>query len=117
MDTLEIYFWLSSPIYVVGAYTIANWLASWTDYYFNYKRKQVSIVDDELEVIEVDEQEVEQQKEYKLLSFYSESKEQLALHLQTMKLQNLMFCIREVGVDEMTWEAVQKEADDWYVYD
>ena len=38
-----------------------------------------------------------------------DSKEQLALHLQTMKLHDLIFCIREVGVDEVTWEAIQKE--------
>ena len=25
-----------------------------------------------------------------------------------------MICIREVGVDEMTWKAIQKETDDWY---
>ena len=27
-----------------------------------------------------------------------------------MKLHDLIFCIREVGVDEVTWEAIQKEA-------
>ena len=113
MNTLEIYFWILLPVYIVGALTIANWLASWTDYYFNYKRKQVSIVDNELEVIEVEEEE----KQYQLLPFYFDSKENLAMHLQMMKLHDLMFCIREVGVDEMTWEAAQKEADDWYVND
>ena len=106
MNTLEIYFWLLLPVYLVGALTIANWLASWTDYYFNYKRKQVSIVDNELEVLEV----VEKEKEYQLLPFYSESKEQLALHLQSMKLHDLMICIREVGVDEMTWETEGENA-------
>ena len=113
MSTLEIYFWLLLPVYLVGALTIANWLASWTDYYFNHKRKQVSIVDNELEVIEEEEEE----KQYQLLPFYFDSKENLAMHLQMMKLHDLMFCIREVGVDEMTWEAAQKEADDWYVND
>lgn len=53
---------------------------------------------------------MEDEKEYRLLPFYAESKEQLALHLQTMKLHDLMICIREVGVDEMTWEAINKEA-------
>ena len=57
MNKLELFFWILLPVYLVGAFTIANWLASWTDYYFNYKRKQVSIVDNELEVIEVIEQE------------------------------------------------------------
>ena len=50
------------------------------------------------------------EKEFRLLPFYSESKEQLALYLQSMKLHDLMICIREVGVDELTWEAIQKEA-------
>jgi hypothetical protein len=104
MNTLEIYFWLLLPVYLVGALTIANWLASWTDYYFNYKRKQVSIVDNELEVIEV----VEEEKEYQLLPFSWDSKENLALHLQTMKLHDLISCIREVGVDEMTWETTEE---------
>jgi len=53
---------------------------------------------------------MEDEKEYRLLPFYMDSKEQLALHLQTMKLHDLMICIREVGVDEMTWEAIQREA-------
>ena len=40
MSTLEIYFWLLLPVYLVGALTIANWLASWTDYYVRlYKAK------------------------------------------------------------------------------
>ena len=107
MNKLELFFWILLPVYI-GAFTIANWLASWTDYYFNYKRKQVSIVDNELEVIEV----IEQEKEYKLLPFNAESKEQLALHLQSMKLHDLIFCIREVGVDEMTWDAINKEAEE-----
>ena len=50
------------------------------------------------------------EKEYRLLPFYWDSKEGLALHLQSMKLYDLMLCIREVGVDELTWEAIQKEA-------
>ena len=42
MNTLEIYFWLLLPVYLVGAFTIANWLASWTDYYVRlYKEKKV----------------------------------------------------------------------------
>ena len=45
MSTLEIYFWLLLPVYLVGALTIANWLASWTDYYVRlvrlYKAKKV----------------------------------------------------------------------------
>ena len=42
MSTLEIYFWLLLPGYLVGALTIANWLASWTDYYVRlYKEKKV----------------------------------------------------------------------------
>ena len=52
----------------------------------------------------------EQEKQYQLPPFYMDSKEQLALHLQTMKLHDLIFCIREVGLDEVTWEAIQKEA-------
>lgn len=52
------------------------------------------------------------EKEFRLLPFYSESKEQLALYLQSMKLHDLMICIREVGVDELTWEAIQKEAEE-----
>ncbi len=110
MNTLEIYFWILLPVYIVGALTIANWLASWTDYYFNYKRKQVSIVDNELEVIEVEEEE----KEYQLPTFHFDNKENLALHLQSMKLYDLMFLIREVGVDEITWEAINKEAKEFY---
>ena len=42
MSTLEIYFWLLLPVYLVGALTIANWLASWTDYYVRlYKEKKL----------------------------------------------------------------------------
>ncbi len=33
MSTLEIYFWILLPVYLVGALTIANWLSSWTNYY------------------------------------------------------------------------------------
>ena len=110
MNTLEIYFWLLLPVYLVGALTIANWLASWTDYYFNHKRKQVSIVDNELEVIELEEEE----KEYQLPPFYMESKEQLALHLQTMKLHDLEILIREVGVDALGWEAINKDLKEFY---
>lgn len=54
------------------------------------------------------------EKRYQLPPFYMESKEELALHLQTMKLHELMFCIREVGVDEITWEAINKEAEEFY---
>lgn len=54
------------------------------------------------------------EKRYQLPPFYMDSKEELALHLQTMKLHDLMFCIREVGVDEITWEAINKEAKEFY---
>ena len=49
------------------------------------------------------------EKQYRLPPFYMDSKEQLALHLQTMKLHDLMIVIREVGVDELTWEAIQRD--------
>ena len=52
------------------------------------------------------------EKEYRLLPFYAESKEELALYLQNMKLHDLMICIREVGVDEMTWEAINKQTEE-----
>lgn len=74
---------------------------------------EFSMIGGETIDIEVDEVE-DETKKFQLLPFYSDSKENLALHLQTIKLHDLMFSIREVGVDEMTWEAAQKEADDWY---
>lgn len=54
------------------------------------------------------------EKEYQFPTFYFDNKENLALHLQTMKLHDLMFLIREVGVDEVTWEAIQKDAREFY---
>ena len=56
----------------------------------------------------------EQEKQYQLPPFYMDSKEQLALHLQTMKLHDLKILIREVGVDEITWEAINKDAKEFY---
>ena len=53
-------------------------------------------------------------KRYQLPPFFMESKEQLALHLQTMKLHDLKILIREVGVDEITWEAINKDAKEFY---
>ena len=61
---------------------------------------EFSMIGGETIDIEVDD---EDKQKFQLLPFYSDSKENLALHLQTIKLHDLMFSIREVGVDKMTW--------------
>ena len=45
MSTLEIYFWLLLPVYLVGALTIANWLSSWTEHYLLLRKADKIIKD------------------------------------------------------------------------
>nr|BAR35969.1 hypothetical protein [uncultured Mediterranean phage uvMED] len=40
MSKLEIMFWLSVPVYLVGAYVISNWLTDIMLYKFYNKRKE-----------------------------------------------------------------------------
>jgi hypothetical protein len=41
MDTWEIYFWLLVPVYVVGALTISNWLASLLDFRYRLLKEKI----------------------------------------------------------------------------
>jgi len=42
MNKLELYFWILLPVYIVGALTIANWLASHVNrFVYIYKEKKI----------------------------------------------------------------------------
>ena len=42
MSKIELSFWLSIPIYLVGALTISNWLASKVNFYYRiYQEKKI----------------------------------------------------------------------------
>ena len=42
MNKLELYFWILVPVYLVGAYTISNWLAQYVNgKLYMYRLKKV----------------------------------------------------------------------------